>query len=552
MKRYIIGLSLTICLLLFASIFYFGGSWGQAFAEGEEPANETTKAQEEPNQEHEGLNPGESWAQTWNVADVYGPSEGIQTVIGKATISAGAVELRNMVINGDLYLQAAIGEGEVTLTNVTITGELIVLGGGSVTIKDGQVNRLLVKNESSAVTINAEGSAAIWHVRIESECQLEEKTGDEVIGFGHVYSTTSATLTLSGNFPTLTVENESGAVNFLSGRIGKVYMESQADHSVLTLGEQTEIGVIDLASAVRIKGKGTIEQVVVLADGSEMDMDAKTYEFAAGKFVLVDGGIVDVDGKHIVTLQSIADVVLNPGKSTTKQIAVDPTDAQVTVVSSNTAAATVSLSGDTITIKSLAAGRATITVTAVKEGFTTAKETFSVTVNTPELPKVKLGGISSFTLTKGKTVQRTAEPNPSDAKVTVSSSNSGIASATISGNTISITAKAAGKTTISVRATKAGYTSGTTNFTVTVPAPPTAPLKVGVSKVEKVASQYPGSIGIRVWLSNTNSPGDYTVTISNEPARNEGSYFQCLVKSNSELAQKTESQLKSLVVIKPK
>ena len=532
MKRYITALGWALCLLLALSICYFN-FWGQAFAEGEE------------------------WAKHWDTAGVYGPSEGLQIVAGKAAVSAAEVELRNMVINGDLLLQSGIGDGSVTLRNVTVTGEVTVLGGGSLTVIDGQINRILVNNPERAVTLAAEGSAAVWSIRVQSACQIEEKTGDEAVGFGHVYSTTTETLTLAGNFPTLTVENMGGAVNFLSGRIGKVYMESGANDSVLTLGPETEIDVIDLVSAVRIKGTGTINKAVVLADGCELDTDAKAYEFAEGKSVLVAGGIVDADGKRVVTLQPLTDVTLEPGKSTTKTIAVDPADAQVTVASGNTAVATATLSGNTITIKSLAPGKATITVTAVKEGFSTAKETFTVTVNTPELPKVTLQGIKGFTLERGKSATRKVSANPADAAIQVTSSNTSVATAGLSGSTITITAKAAGTATITVTASKAGHTSARITFKVTVPAPQTPPStpKVGVKDVQIVQnSPLMGSTGIRIYLSNTNNPAEYTVTLNGQPTKyNSAGYFEHAEDASSpNLSQKTKAQLIALVKIQKK
>lgn len=540
MKRYIRGLGWTLCLLLVVSVCYFGFR-GQAFAEGETPAE---------GQSLVGLETGESWAKNWDAAGVYGPSEGLQTVSGQTTISAAGVELQNMVINGDLYLQSTIGSGTVMLRNVTVTGELTVLGGGNLTIVNGQVNRLLVNNPGQAVTIAAEGTAAIWSVRVQSECQLEEKTGEEATGFGHVYSTTAETLSLSGNFPTLTVENVSGAVNFLSGKIGKVYMESQANDSVLTLGAQAEIEVIDLVSAVRIKGTGTINKAVVLAEGSELDMDAKEYQFAAGKSVLVTGGIVDVEGKHVVTLQDLADVTLAPGKSTSKTVVVEPTDAQVTVTSSNTSAATATLNGSTISLKALAAGKATITVTAVKEGFSTAKETFTVTVSAPALPKVTVQGLSGITLAKGKSATKTVTANPADATLKVTSSNPGVAAASLSGKTITVSAKAAGTTTITVTAAKAGHTSARATFKVTVPAPqapppPAAKVEAVVEKAEN--SPVIGSTSIRVRLKNTNTPEKYNVTLAGQKMTNRGSYFELAVPANDSLAKKSTAELKALV-----
>ena len=53
-----------------------------------------------------GLEEGESWAKEWEEAGLYGPSEGLAVIDGKASVMAGNVELQNTVIKGNLYIQA--------------------------------------------------------------------------------------------------------------------------------------------------------------------------------------------------------------------------------------------------------------------------------------------------------------------------------------------------------------------------------------------------------------------------------------------------------------
>ena len=45
-----------------------------------------------------GLEEGESWAKEWKEAGLYGPSEGLAVIDGKASVMASNVELQNTVI----------------------------------------------------------------------------------------------------------------------------------------------------------------------------------------------------------------------------------------------------------------------------------------------------------------------------------------------------------------------------------------------------------------------------------------------------------------------
>lgn len=64
-----------------------------------------------------------------NVAGIYS-----QDIEGNLVVNTADVELKDMVITGNLYLAEGIGEGSVKLTNVTVLGDVIVEGGGIHTI----------------------------------------------------------------------------------------------------------------------------------------------------------------------------------------------------------------------------------------------------------------------------------------------------------------------------------------------------------------------------------------------------------------------------------
>ena len=162
------------------------------------------------------------------------------------------------------------------------------------------------------------------------------------------------------------------------------------------------------------------------------------------------------------------------------------------VSSSNTSRVTASMSGATLTIRPVAAGTATITVTATLDG-TSAKQRFSVTVNsstvtpppvTPPPPvnrsPVAVGTISNRTLTLVTAPSASfgvassfSDPDPNDTLTyTVSSSNTSRVTASMSGSTLTITAVSQGTATVTVTATDPGNLSATQQFTVTVPNRP--------------------------------------------------------------------------------
>jgi len=49
-------------------------------------------------------------------------------------VSTEDVKLQNLIIDGNLYLTAGIGEGDVELSGVTVKGDTIINGGGKESI----------------------------------------------------------------------------------------------------------------------------------------------------------------------------------------------------------------------------------------------------------------------------------------------------------------------------------------------------------------------------------------------------------------------------------
>lgn len=77
-----------------------------------------------------------------NVAGIYS-----QDIDGHLVVNTANVELKDMVITGNLYLAEGIGEGDVKLNNVTVLGDIIVEGGGISTVHiNGQskLNNIIV------------------------------------------------------------------------------------------------------------------------------------------------------------------------------------------------------------------------------------------------------------------------------------------------------------------------------------------------------------------------------------------------------------------------
>lgn len=95
------------------------------------------------------------FANSWRVvkAGVYGgTAEAPLTVKGNVYVKTADVELKNIIIEGNLVLGAEIGEGDATLNNVVVKGDTNVFGGGknSVKINGGSYGKVFVMKQSDS------------------------------------------------------------------------------------------------------------------------------------------------------------------------------------------------------------------------------------------------------------------------------------------------------------------------------------------------------------------------------------------------------------------
>ena len=152
--------------------------------------------------------------------------------------------------------------------------------------------------------------------------------------------------------------------------------------------------------------------------------------------------------------------------------------------SSDDAVATASVSGSNVTINGVAAGTATVTVTASDPGGLSATQSISVTVEAVNQAPVGEGIIEDQGMVVGDEVTVDVTDNfsdPDDDELTYAATSSDTAVATVAteGAMVTITAVAAGSATVTVTATDPGELSASQEFGVTVEESNEAPVAEG-------------------------------------------------------------------------
>ncbi len=140
--------------------------------------------------------------------------------------------------------------------------------------------------------------------------------------------------------------------------------------------------------------------------------------------------------------------------------------------SSDTAVASVSVSGYAATVTGVRQGQATLTVTATDADGLSAQLSFAVVV--PNQAPVAAGAVPAQSVFVGEATtvdlaSRFSDPDGDDLTYAASSSNARVASVSVAGDAATLTGVRQGRATLTVTATDAGGLSAELSFAVTVP-----------------------------------------------------------------------------------
>lgn len=216
---------------------------------------------------------------------------------------------------------------------------------------------------------------------------------------------------------------------------------------------------------------------------------------------------------------SIAAQTIPAGESVTVDVAGNFTDPDgntlsFSAASSDDAVATASVSGSNVTINGVAAGTATVTVTASDPGGLSATQSISVTVEAVNQAPVGEGIIDDQGMVVGDEVTvdvaaNFSDPDGDELTYTATSSDTAVATVATDGAMVTITALAAGEATVTVTATDPGDLSAEQQFGVTVEEANEPPMAEGTIDDVTVVAGSEATVDV---TANFSDPDDDELT----------------------------------------
>lgn len=171
------------------------------------------------------------------------PAEITEVTGDNVMINVADVTLKDVTINGNLYIGDGVGDGDVTLSGVTVSGRLAIRCGGADSIKiigNSNIGTIIISRRDGIVRVYVEDGSEIEVVYIE------DGSGDII------FEGSADSMIIEGEDVTVRLRNGSINVETINGKNSRIIVE-----------EDASIGLINVnASGVSISGDGNVDKVV--------------------------------------------------------------------------------------------------------------------------------------------------------------------------------------------------------------------------------------------------------------------------------------------------
>ncbi|TYQ16798.1 UNVERIFIED_CONTAM: S-layer family protein [Acetivibrio alkalicellulosi] len=224
-----------------------------------------------------------------NVSGVWGSESDTKTITGNVTLSTRDVTLKNVVINGGLYLTEGIGEGDITLLNVTVKGETLIAAGGSDSIKiiNSNLSKTTVQKRNGNVRIEASGTTKIDNLIVKSGAKIQSKelTGEGYLKVDISREVSNETIEFKGVFNEIYVDASDAKIKILEGNVKNINVKEGSRGTIIEIAKTVVVSNLNTESVITVKGEGSITIAQVSVDGV-------TFEKAPNKIIDREGNVI--------------------------------------------------------------------------------------------------------------------------------------------------------------------------------------------------------------------------------------------------------------------
>jgi len=219
----------------------------------------------------------------YDKAGIYGDEQTITRIKGNVTIINPGITLKNMVIEGNLYLTEGIGDGTVILDRITVTGTTTISGGKKgIFLRDSSLGEVVISTyDDSGIYLAAQGGSKVGAVRVQTAAKLEETdlTGS---GFGEVILSApdSGIVELAGDFERVEIKEALSNISVLGGTIK--LLEVNGKDTAIKIDKSVRIETLTINQPAKITGDCYIGTANINSSNVSVDARPRIVNTATG------------------------------------------------------------------------------------------------------------------------------------------------------------------------------------------------------------------------------------------------------------------------------
>lgn len=311
--------------------------------------------------------------------------DGALTIVARGRTGIGLT-----LLEGQAQLQEdGLDPGAPGFKDVRIKTEkrVLLLGDFDAVDIEAKADVKVTRGHIQAVSIAVPGAV----LDLAQEAGVETLTANakfQLTGAGSVHAldlNCPGLFPLQGQLGDVTCRSDGIFLELHAGSIARLLIPPLETAVSVALADGASVEYAEINARAGFTGLGQIDKAVINHDGVTMDRRPADIVIKEGLTVTIAGEEYTREPDPVplpqVGLNSLTNISLLPGEAGSKTLRPEPDDAKLTAWSGNTGVATVSLSGNQLTVTAKKPGKAVITVEARKEGYATRTRTFTVTVH---------------------------------------------------------------------------------------------------------------------------------------------------------------------------
>lgn len=190
---------------------------------------------------------------------------------GFIMVNSSDVEIKDLSIKGNVYINQSVKDGSVTLNNVNIdSGKLLVFGGGenSVKLVNTKVKEIVVDSKLSKTNIKIDTNSKVENIIVLSSSKVTQVSDESSVKFITLEQSANKSIDfeIKANFEKLYINSLSSNVKIKNSNLKNIFVSDLAQNFILLL-ESSNVNNIEVNSNgnLNIDKESDIEKIIVRA-----------------------------------------------------------------------------------------------------------------------------------------------------------------------------------------------------------------------------------------------------------------------------------------------